>query len=247
MEKIKAFVIDSNVLFREGIRQALSRTDDIEVVGESDINIEAVELIASFSPQVVLLDIGLPLLNGLSLVRQITQRSPVISVIALAPYDEDEHLFQAIKSGAVGYLSKNVSADELASAIRRVNQGEHIINGMVLTRPRVAERMLKQFQDLSLAGVAMEALAAPLTPKELEILTYVASGYMNKQIAYKLSISEQTIKNHMSSILRKLDANDRTQAVVLAMHYGWISPQPREATEPTINNKTKLNSHPSRE
>jgi len=113
--------------------------------------------------------------------------------------------------------------------------------------------MLKQFQDLSLAGVAMEALAAPLTPKELEILTYVASGYMNKQIAYKLSISEQTIKNHMSSILRKLDANDRTQAVVLAMHYGWISPQPREvpqpreATEPTINNKTKLNSHPSRE
>ncbi len=253
MEKIKAFVIDSNVLFREGIRQALSRTDDIEIVGESDINIEAVELIAGFSPQVVLLDIGLPLLNGLSLIRQITQRSPAISVIALAPYDDDEHLFQVIKSGAAGYLSKNVSADELASAIRRVHQGEHIINGMVLTRPRVAERMLKQFQDLSLAGVAMEALAAPLTPKELEILTYVASGYMNKQIAYKLSISEQTIKNHMSSILRKLDANDRTQAVVLAMHYGWISPQPREvpqpreATEPTTNNKTKLNSHPSRE
>lgn len=225
MEKIKVFVIDSNVLFREGIRQALSHTDDVEVVGESDINIAAVELVASFSPQVVLLDIGLPLLSGLRLVRQITQRSPAVSVITLTPYDDDEQLFQVIKSGAAGYLNKNVSADELAAAVRKVHRGEHIINGMVLTRPRVAERMLKQFQDLSLAGVAMEALAAPLTPKELEILTYVAGGYMNKQIAYKLSISEQTIKNHMSSILRKLDANDRTQAVVLAMRYGWISSQ----------------------
>jgi len=247
MEKIKVFVIDSNVLFREGIRQALSQTDDVEVVGESDINIEAVELVASFSPQVVLLDIGLPLLSGLRLVRQITQRSPAVSVVTLTPYDDDEHLFQAIKSGAAGYLNKNVSADDLAAAMRKVHRGEHIINGMVLTRPRVAERMLKQFQDLSLAGVAMEALAAPLTPKELEILTYVASGYMNKQIAYKLSISEQTIKNHMSSILRKLDANDRTQAVVLAMHYGWISPQPKEAPESAVNNKTKMNSHPLRE
>jgi len=247
MEKIKVFVIDSNVLFREGIRQALSHTDDVEVVGESDINIEAVELVASFSPQVVLLDIGLPLLSGLRLVRQITQRSPAVLVITLTPYDDDEQLFQVIKSGAAGYLNKNVSADELAAAVRKVHRGEHIINGMVLTRPRVAERMLKQFQDLSLAGVAMETLAAPLTPKELEILTYVANGYMNKQIAYKLSISEQTIKNHMSSILRKLDANDRTQAVVLAMHYGWISPQPREVPEPAVNNKTKMNSHPLRE
>ena len=244
MEKIQVFVIDGNIIFREGIRQALSRTDDIEIVGESDINDEALELIASFSPQVVVLDIGLPLRSGLSLGRQITQRSPATSVIALTPYDDDEHLFQAIKSGATGYLTKNATAEELALAIRRVYRGEHIINGMILNRPRVAERVLKQFQDLSLLGTAMETLAAPLTPRELEILDYVAHGYMNKQIAYKLSISEQTIKNHMSSILRKLDANDRTQAVVLAMHYGWISPQPREAPEPTTSNKIETSSHP---
>ncbi|MBA7475086.1 Transcriptional regulatory protein DegU [subsurface metagenome] len=94
---------------------------------------------------------------------------------------------------------------------------------MVLGRPKVAEKVIKQFQDLPLIGVAMEALATPLTPRELEILSYVARGYVNKQVAHKLGISAQTIKNHMSSILRKLDANDRTQAVVLAIHYGWIT------------------------
>ena len=233
MEKIKVFVIDSNTVFREGLRQVLNQTEDVEVIGESDINDEVLELISNFSPQVVLLDIGLPLLIGLSLARRITQRSPAISVIVLTPYDDDEHLFQAIKSGAAGYLSKSVTADELTSAIRRLHRGEHIINGMILTRPRVAEKVLKQFQGLSLMGTAMETLTAPLTPRELEVLSYVARGYINKQIAHKLSISEQTIKNHMSSVLRKLDANDRTQAVVLAMHYGWISLEVKEPPEQT--------------
>lgn len=231
MEKIKVFVVDSSALFRDGLRQALSRTEDIEVVAETGINDEVLELIASFSPEIVLLDIGLPLLTGLNLGRQITQRSPAILVVILAPYDDDEHLFQAIKSGAVGYVNKEATADELAPTIRRIHQGERTINEMVLRRPRVAEKVLKQFQDFSLMGVAMETLASPLTPRELEILSYVARGYINKQVAHNLGISEQTIKNHMSSILRKLDANDRTQAVVLAMHYGWISTQVKPLSE----------------
>lgn len=232
MEKVKVFTADDNNLFREGLRQALNQTEDIEVVAGSDINDEALELIDNFSPEIVLLDIGLPLLTGLNLGRQITQRSPAVSVIILTAYDDDEHLFQAIKSGAAGYMNKSATADELASIIRRIHQGERTINEMVLHRPKVAERVLKQFQDLSLMGVAMETLATPLTPRELEILNYVARGYINKQVAYKLGISEQTIKNHMSSILRKLDANDRTQAVVLAMHYGWISTQVKSAPKP---------------
>ncbi len=244
MEKIKVFVIDSNTIFREGLRQVLNQTEDIEVIGESDINDEVLELIANFSPEIVLLDIGLPLLTGLNLGRQITQRSPAVSVVIMAPYDDDEYLFQAIKSGAADYLTKNATADELASAIRRIHRGEHhSINGTVLTRPKVAERVLKQFQNLSLVGKAMETLGAALTPRELEILNYVANGYMNKQIAYKLGISEQTIKNHMSFILRKLDANDRTQAVVMAIHYSWISPQVREPSEPTTNNKIEASRH----
>ena len=226
-------MIDNNSLFREGLRQALNQIEDIEVVDECGIGDEALELIANFSPDVVLLDIGLPSLAGLKLGRQITQRSPGISVITLTPYEDDEQLFQATKSGAVCYLSKDATADEIAQAIKRVHRGEHIITETVLTRPRVAERVLKQFQSLSLMGAAMETLAAPLTPRELEVLSYVARGYINKQIAHKLSISEQTIKNHMSSVLRKLDANDRTQAVVLAMHYGWISLEVKGPSEQT--------------
>ncbi|GAH90359.1 unnamed protein product [marine sediment metagenome] len=233
MEKIGVFVIDNNSLFREGLRQTLNQMEDIEVVAESNINDEALELIASFSPDIVLLDIGLPFFTGLNLARRITQRSPGILVIALTPYQDDEQLFQAIKAGAVCYLSKDVTTDELALAIRRVHQGEHIITEAVLTQPRVAERVLKQFQDISLVGVAMEKLAVPLTPRELEVITYVARGYVNKQIAHKLSISEQAIKNHMSSVLRKLDANDRTQAVVMAIHYGWISLKVNEPLEPS--------------
>jgi len=239
IEKIQLFVIDNNILFRQGLRQALNQSDDIEVVGEADIGDEALDLVASFSPEVVLLDIGLPLLRGLNVGRQITQRSPAISVVILAPYDDDEQLFQAVKSGAIGYMTKESSADDLASAIRRIHHGERPINEMVLTRPKVAEKVLKQFQDLSLMGTAMETLSTPLTPRELEILNYVARGYINKQIAYKLSISEQTIKNHLTSILRKLDANDRTQAVVMAMHYGWISSRIEKPSEPASEGKTK--------
>ena len=223
MEKIGVFVVDNNTIFREGLRQSFASIEDITVVGETDIDEEALELVMSFSPEIVLLDIGAPLLTGLNLARQITQRSPGTSVIVLAPYDNDEHLFQAVKSGAASYLTKDATADELASTIRSIHQGEHVISEKVLTRPKVAERVLKQFQDLSLMGVAMEALTAPLTSRELEVLSYVARGYINKQVAHELYVSEQTVKNHMSSILRKLDANDRTQAVVLAMHYGWIS------------------------
>ncbi len=240
MGKIGVFVIDNNVLFRQGLHQALSQTEDIEVVAECSLDDEASELVASFSPEIVLLNIGLPLLNGLDLGRQITQRSPAVSVIILTPYDDDEQLFQAVKSGAVGYLTNEVGISQLVSAIRKVHQGKRPINDMVLSRPKVAEKVLKQFQDLSLMGTAMESLATPLTARELEVLSYVARGYINKQVAHKLSINEQTIKNHMTSILRKLDANDRTQAVVMAIHYGWIPARIAKPMEPDVDEETEV-------
>jgi len=245
MDKIRVFTISNNALFRQGLRQAISQSEDIEIVSESDISDKALEIVMSFSPEIVLLDIGLPLLTGLPLGRQITQRSPAISTIILAPYNiDDAQLFQAIKSGAAGYLTMDVSAEEIASAIRRIHQGEYIINELVLSRPRVAENVLRQFQDFTLMGGAMETLVTPLTARELEVLGYAARGYINKQIAYQLGVSEQTIKNHMTSILRKLDANDRTQAVVLALHYGWISPQVKQPSESPINNGTRISPRP---
>lgn len=222
MEKITVFVIDKQTLYRQGIRQALSSSADIEVVGECAPDGEAVGLVEAFMPGVVLLDVDLPLLRGLDLGRQITARCPNVAVIALTSSPDDEQLFQAVKIGVVAYLTKDIAPDELANAVRRIHRGDRPINDCLLNRPRVAEQVLRQFQDLSLMGKAMETLATPLTPRETETLKYVAEGYSNKQIAHVLGISEQTIKNHVTSILNKLDANDRTHAVVLALRQGWI-------------------------
>jgi DNA-binding NarL/FixJ family response regulator len=220
---ISVFLIDTNVLFRHGAFLALSKYKDLEVVGEADITQDTLEIIEQFSPNVVLVDVNMPQFNGLDLTRQITQHCPQSSVVVLTPFEDENQLFQAIKSGAAAYVSKNVNADELANVIRKVAGGDHVITEVLLTKPRVAERVLKQFQDLSLAGMAMESLAAPITSREMEVLSYVARGYGNKQIAHTLNICEQTIKHHITSILRKLDANDRTHAVVLAIRHGWIS------------------------
>lgn len=222
MDKIQVFVVDNNHLFRQGLKHSHREVDDIEIIGDASLDNKVLEIVADFSPEVALIDIGMPLLSGLDLARQITRRSPAIGVVIMTAYEDDEQLFQAVKSGAVGYISKEASAEDFSAIVRKIHGGERPINEIVLNRPRVAEKVLKQFQDISLMGRAMETLATPLTPRELEILSYVAQGYMNKQVAHKLSISEQTIKNHVTSIMRKMDANDRTQAVVMAMHYGWI-------------------------
>ncbi len=153
-------------------------------------------------------------------------------------------LFQAIKAGSTGYLTMDATAEDISSTVRRLHQGEYLINELVLSRPAVAEKVLKQFQDFTLMGGAMETLATPLTSRELEVLGYAARGYINKQIAYQLGVSEQTIKNHMTSILRKLDANDRTQAVVLALPYGWISSQIKQSSEPSTSNGSRTSSLP---
>ena len=222
MDEISVFIVDRQTLYREGVRQALSANESMSVVGDSAPSGEALTLVEAFAPNVVLVDVDLPLLRGLDLARQITTRCPQTAVIALTSSADDDQLFQAIRSGVVAYLSKEISAEELASAIKRIRDGERPINESLLGRPRVAEQVLRQFQDLSLLGKAMETLATPLTPRETETLKYVAEGYSNKQIAHSLGISEQTIKNHVTSILDKLDANDRTHAVVLALRQGWI-------------------------
>jgi len=222
VEKITVFIIDRQTLYRQGVQQALSASNAITVVGDAPPGNEALNLVEAFAPRVVLLDVDLPLLRGLDLGRQITTRCPRSAVIALTACPDDNQLFQSIRSGVVAYLSKDISAEELIDAVTRVSKGERPVNDELMARPKVAEQVLRQFQDLSLMGKAMETLATPLTPRETETLKYVAEGYSNKQIAHTLGISEQTIKNHLTSILDKLDANDRTHAVVLAFRQGWI-------------------------
>ena len=226
MEKIRVALVDRQVIFRQGMRAGLAKKEDIDVVAEADLNEEALPLIEAFSPNIVILDAGLPGLDGLELARRISQHSPGVSVIVLSAYESSDHLFQAIKAGASAFVTKNIAAEELVSIIRRVADGEQPINETVMATPDVASLVLKRFQELSLVAQNMEALVAPLSRRETEILSHVAAGSGNRQIALALGISEQTVKNHVTSILRKLAANDRTHAVVLALRNGWLSLPP---------------------
>jgi two-component system response regulator DegU len=223
MDKIKVMVIDEQALFRAGVHQILSQQPDLEIL-ECDPTQNALELIEANLPDVALLGSDLASLSGIELGRKIAQYYPNTKVIVLSPDPDDEELFEVIKTAAAACLSKRATAEELASTIRRAHKGEYPINESVMTRPRIARSVLNQFSGLTRT---MEGVAAPLTKRETQILTYVAEGNTNKEIAHILSISEQTIKNHVSAILRKLNANDRAHAVALALHGGWISPEER--------------------
>jgi two-component system response regulator DegU len=220
VEKTTVMVIDEQEFFRAGVRQLLSPQPDLKIV-ESDPTKDTIDQIETSLPDVVLLGSDLASLSGLELGRKITRLYPNTKVIMLSPNPNDEELFEIIKTAAVACLNKKASADELIGTIRRAKKGEYPINES-LSRPTVAKHVLKQFQDIASIGKAMEAIAAPLTKREAQILNYIAQGNSNKQIAYILDISEQTIKNHVSSILRKLNANDRAHAVALAMRNGWL-------------------------
>jgi len=218
--RIRVFILSQQSLFRQGIEHSLSSIEDIEISGAAEVNDEVLSTIDNLPPDVAIVDIDAPADSGLALARSIKRRLPNIGVVALGSSPNDAQLFQALKAQAAAYLSKEITADQLVNTIRSVAHGEHPINESLVTRPGLANQVLQQFQELSWRS---EAFISPLTPRETEILNYIAQGYLNKQIAVKLEISEQTIKNHVTSILRKLNANARTEAVVIAIKQGLIS------------------------
>ena len=220
--KIQVFVISQQSLFKQGIEHSFSDVDDISISGITGVDENVIKAIDNLPPDVALLDIDGPSDSGIELAKRIKQRSPNIGVIVLSSNLDDNQLFLALKAQAVAYLSKEVTAEQLVETVRRVARGERPINEYLTDRPKVAEHVLQQFQELSARSEA-EAFMSPLTPREIEILQYIAEGYLNKQIAAELGISEQTIKNHVTSILRKLNANARTEAVVVAIKQGLIS------------------------
>ena len=223
MEKTTVLIIDEQQLFRAGVRQVLSRNPGFNIL-ECAPSDDILKLIETRMPEVVLLGCRLTGGNGLDMGKRIARYFPNTRVIMLSPDPDDEELFAVIKTSAVACVNKNASGEELVDTIKRAQSGEYPINEVVMTRPRVARHVLRQFEEIShMQENATEILVAPLTSRETQILTYVANGNTNKQIAAALRISEQTIKNHVSAILRKLNANDRAHAVVLAMRRGWVS------------------------
>ena len=221
-EKTTILLVDDHALFRVGVRNILEREPDFDIVGEADETRSAFDLSVQLSPDIILMDLSLPAPGGIETTQRIKRELPSAGIIVLAVNEDEDALFEAIKAGAAAFILKDVAPDDLVAIIRRVAAGEYLINDKVFAKPAVASRVLKEFRELAIYGQEAAPIFAPLSPREVEILDNIAQGMTNKQVAYALSISEQPVKNHMSSILRKLSVNDRTQAVVYAMRQGWI-------------------------
>lgn len=228
MNKIRVLLADDQDIIRTGLTIILNHQADIEVVGQAADGAEAIELAKRLQPDVILMDIKMPRLNGIQATRQIVTALPKTQIIILTTYDTDDWVFDGIRAGAIGYLLKDTSGDNLAEAVRGALRGESQID------PTVARKVLREFQQLaSRRAAAPQPMAAPppviedepmerLTDREEEVLKLLAGGLANKEIAQQLSLSEGTVKNHISAILTKLHANDRTQAVLTALKRGLV-------------------------
>ena len=222
MDKVVVSIINKHTLARDGLRELLSTDHDLDIKGISPDQ-GYLNIIDNDTPDVILVDIDYPTLQGLEISRKIKQSYPSSKIIVITPNFDNEELFETIKTGAVAYIDQKTTPKELISTIKLAYRGEYPINDSLMTKPKVAERVLKQFQDMVGMGKNMETITAPLTNKETQVLKQITNGNSNKQIAQLMGTSEQTIKNQISSILRKLNANDRAHAVVLAFKRGLIS------------------------
>jgi DNA-binding NarL/FixJ family response regulator len=221
---IRILLVDDQALFREGLHTLLSVHDDLDVVGEASNGQEAVDAVEKLAPDVVLMDLRMPVLNGVAATRQITDSTANSRVIVLTTFDDDEYVFEGLRAGAVGYLLKDVPSARLVEAIRATARGESFLE------PSVAAKVVAEFSRMSdlearsesKTAAPQQKLIEPLSERELEILGVLATGASNREIANKLFITEGTVKNHITNILGKLGVRDRTQAALKAKDMGLI-------------------------
>ncbi len=214
MGRIRILLVDDQAMFREGLRTLLATQPDFEVVGEAANGEEALRLCSSERPEIVLMDLRMPVLDGVAATRRIRAAHPDTRVIVLTTFDDDEDIFEGLRAGAVGYLLKDAGSPKLFEAVRATARGESFL------QPSVAARVVAEFARL--AGQASRAAAPvePLSDRELDVLRLVAQGASNKEIAGALFIAEGTVKNHLTNIFSKLDVRDRTQAALRARELG---------------------------
>jgi arginase len=213
-QKIRLLVADDESVMRHSLTSLLAMAEDIEIVGEAADGHEAVELAIGRKADIVLMDIGMPRLDGIAATRRLAERAPDVKVVILTIYSEDDRVFQALRAGARGYLLKDASPEDILRAIREVHAGDAILHR------GLGGRVMQEFARLSKLNSGQEKLFAELTPREQEVLELLAGGLSNKDIARRLSITEKTVKHHVSSILSKLQVNSRTEAALLASRAG---------------------------
>ena len=215
MNPIKILLVDDQPLFREGLRTLLSVHSDFEVVGEAGNGEEALRLSRSLAPSVVLMDLQMPILDGVTATRRLHEELPDCRVIVLTTFDDDEMVFDGLRAGALGYLLKDAPSEKLAEAIRFAARGESFL------QPSVAAKVVAEFARLT-RKPNLANLVEPLSDREVEILRLIAGGASNREIAETLFLAEGTVKNHVTNILGKLGVRDRTQAALKARESGLI-------------------------
>lgn len=215
---IRVLLVDDQKLIRQGIQTLLELEPDLEVVGAAENGRDAIAAVERLRPDVALMDVRMPEMDGVAATRVLTERFPEVGVIILTTFDDDEYVFEGLKAGARGYLLKDVSSDDIAAAVRTV------AGGGALIQPSIARKVVAEFSRLATGSIGtnsssappVDPLVQPLTERELDVLRALASGLSNREIADKLVITEGTVKNHVSNLLAKLDVRDRTQAVLKA-------------------------------
>jgi DNA-binding NarL/FixJ family response regulator len=215
---IRVLLCDDQALVRSGFEMILEAQPDLEVVGEASNGREAIDLSNRVAPHVILMDVRMPVLDGVEATRRLVEQGTTARILILTTFDLDEYVYAAIRAGASGFLLKDVRPSELVDAIRVVAAGD------ALLAPSVTRRLLARFAETLPSGVGTPAELASLTERELEVLELVARGLSNAELAARLFLSETTVKTHVSSVLRKLDLRDRVQAVVLAYETGLVRP-----------------------
>jgi DNA-binding NarL/FixJ family response regulator len=211
MSAVRVLVVDDQALFREALATLLGARPEVEVVGEAGNGHQALERAAALQPDVVLMDLHMPVLDGIAATRRLTVEQPGVRVLALTTFDDDEDVFAALRAGALGYLLKDVSSDRLVEAVLSAARGESVL------QPSVAAKVVARFAQLDdVPRPRPQPLVVPLSDRELDVLRLLADGRSNREIAAALFLAEGTVKNHVTNVLGKLGARDRTQAALRA-------------------------------
>ncbi|KXK24081.1 MAG: transcriptional regulatory protein degU [Chloroflexi bacterium OLB15] len=238
-DQISIMIVEDHPLFRDGLNAALSLEDDLIIIGSYADGEIALEMAQKFHPDIVLIDVNLPSMNGLQVTRMLKAQSPGTAVVVLTAYHDSEQVLHAMRAGASAYCAKDITPTDLIDVIRAAAAGYYIVGTQKLDSDALQKWINRGVEAISPYVVDPNEHYSPLSPREMEILQFVTNGMSNKEIAVKLRISQQTVKNHMTSILKKLNVQDRTQAAVASLRHGWVRLQidPSELHLPDVDDE----------